>query len=86
MRKLVFSSAVIIGVALSGTALAALHTYKTESAAQKHCPRDIVVWDNTASGVYNMKGSKNYGTTKDGRYVCKQEADAAGLKPAANNQ
>src|SRR5579862_9812812 len=54
MRTLVFSSVVIVGVAVSGAALAALHTYKTEAAARKHCPSDTVVWENTATHVYRL--------------------------------
>jgi hypothetical protein len=60
--------------------------FDTEAAAQKHCPRDIVVWLNTSSGVYHEKGMRWYGRTKHGAYVCKKEADAAGDRDTRNEQ
>lgn len=55
-----------------------LTQYPTESAAQTHCPSDVVVWLNTKTGVYHEKGTHYYGTTKHGAYVCEKDADAAG--------
>jgi len=52
--------------------------YDTEAAAQSHCPSDQVVWLNTRSHVYHEKGTRYYGTTKQGEYTCRKEADAAG--------
>ncbi len=88
MKRPLLCAVLSVALALTGAvaSAASLHTYKTATGAQKHCPSDTVVWENTATGVYHMKGTKNYGTTKNGRYVCQQEADAAGLKPAANSQ
>jgi hypothetical protein len=57
-----------------------------EAGAQKHCPKDSVVWGSSGSGVYHMKCAKNYGTTKDGKYVCMGEADGAGWHAAKNKQ
>lgn len=52
--------------------------FDTESAAQKHCPRDVVVWLNIPTGVYHEKGMRWYGRTKRGAFVCKKEADGNG--------
>jgi hypothetical protein len=52
--------------------------FDTETAAQTHCPSDQVVWLNTRSHVYHEKGTRYYGTTKQGEYACRKEADAAG--------
>ncbi|HEV3089454.1 MAG TPA: hypothetical protein VGX96_19790 [Candidatus Elarobacter sp.] len=52
--------------------------FDTESAAQTHCPSDQVVWLNTRSHIYHEKGTRYYGTTKQGEYACRKEADAAG--------
>lgn len=52
--------------------------FDTETAAQGHCPSDTVVWLNTNSRVYHLKGQVYYGHTKSGAYVCKKEADTAG--------
>jgi len=58
-----------------------------EAAAQKHCPKDVVVWSNVkGGGIYHLKGTKLYGKTTDGGYLCRQEADAAGWKEYENDQ
>jgi len=33
-----------------------LPLFESEAAAQKHCPGDTVVWLNTKSGIYHLKG------------------------------
>jgi hypothetical protein len=63
-----------------------LTLFETESAAQTHCPKDEVVWLNTASGIYHEKGMRWYGHTKHGAYVCRKEADAAGDRDTRNGQ
>ena len=63
-----------------------LQLFATESAAQAHCPRDVVVWLNTNSGIYHEKGMRWYGNTKSGAYVCRREADAAGNRDTRNGQ
>lgn len=63
-----------------------LQLFSTEAAAQKHCPKDEVVWLNTASGIYHEKGMRWYGNTKHGAYVCRKEADAAGDRDTRNGQ
>jgi hypothetical protein len=60
--------------------------FSSESAAQVHCPRDIVVWLNIPSGVYHLKGERWYAKTKHGAFVCKREADAAGDRETRNGQ
>lgn len=63
-----------------------LQLFTTETAARRHCPRDVVVWLNTNSGIYHEKGMRWYGNTKAGAYVCKAEADAAGDRDTRNGQ
>jgi hypothetical protein len=60
--------------------------FDTESAAQAHCTSDTVVWLNTNSRVYHLKGQVYYGHTKVGAYVCKKEADAAGDRETGNGK
>jgi hypothetical protein len=60
--------------------------FDTESAAQVHCAGDQVVWLNTKSHVYHEKGALYYGHTKQGTYVCRKEADAAGDRDAKNGK
>ena len=52
--------------------------YRTEAEAKGHCPADIVVWVNLKSKIYHFAGTKNYGTTKKGAYMCEREAVAGG--------
>ncbi len=53
--------------------------FDMEAAAQKHCPKDVVVWSNVkGGGIFHVKGSKLYGRTTDGGYLCRKEAEAAG--------
>jgi hypothetical protein len=73
-------------VVLAAPAVARTPTYKTETGAQKHCPGDAVVWVNTKSGIYHLKGGAQYANTKDGNYMCKADADASGFKASANGQ
>jgi hypothetical protein len=60
--------------------------FPTEQQAQEHCPRDIVVWLNTPTGIYHYSGERWYGATKHGAFVCKQEADQAGDRGSLNGQ
>ena len=63
-----------------------LQLFSSERAAQRHCPRDEVVWLNTNSGIYHEKGMRWYANTKSGAFVCKAEADAAGDRDTRNGQ
>ena len=55
--------------------------YATESDAKASCPADNVVWVNLRSMVYHASGSRNYGQTKQGAYMCEQDSTAAGFHP-----
>jgi len=67
-------------------AAGALQLFSTETDAQRHCPKDEVVWLNTNSGIYHEKGMRWYGHTRAGAYVCRKEADAAGDRDTRNGQ
>lgn len=67
-------------------AAATITYFDTESAAQAHCPHDVVVWLNIPSGIYHYKGERWYGRTKHGAYVCEKEAIAAGDRASENGQ
>ena len=60
--------------------------FAAEAQAKAHCPADLVVWVNTKSGVYHFAGTHNYGTTKQGAYMCEAEAKAAGDRAAENEK
>jgi hypothetical protein len=57
--------------------------FSTESAAQAHCPRDVVVWLNIPSNIYHYKGERWYGRTKHGAFDCEKET---GDRASANGQ
>ena len=52
--------------------------FTTEAEAKARCPSDTVVWVNTKSHIYHLAGTKSYGTTKQGAYMCEADANAAG--------
>jgi hypothetical protein len=60
--------------------------FHSEQEAKQHCPNAAVVWVNTKTGIYPLKGERWYGATKDGAYVCRKEADAEGDRMARNGQ
>ena len=55
--------------------------YATEAEAKATCPDDTVVWVNLRSMVYHLGGSRNYGQTKQGAYMCEKDSAAAGFHP-----
>src|SRR3984893_14837761 len=87
MRSLV-PGLVLIAVALScaacGESPTVLTAFRTEELAQTHCPKDIVVWLDSQSGLYYLKGHGSYGRSSAGRYACRTEADAAGMHGMPN--
>jgi plastocyanin len=54
--------------------------FSTELQAKGRCPGDTVVWVNTKgkSHTYHYSGSRWYGNTKQGAYMCEADAGAAG--------
>ena len=54
--------------------------FATEQEAKARCPGDTVVWVNTKgkSHTYHYSGSRWFGTTKQGAYMCEADAGAAG--------
>jgi hypothetical protein len=72
------TSALLI-LSVGGAALGqGMQTFTSEQEAQRHCPSDTVVWLNTSSANYHLKGDPWYGRTQRGAYVCKAEADKNG--------
>jgi hypothetical protein len=52
--------------------------FTSEAEAKARCPTDTVVWVNTKSHIYHYAGTRSYGTTKQGAYMCQADANAAG--------
>jgi hypothetical protein len=68
-----------------GTPTAA-NQFANETAAKLRCPLDTVVWVNLRSSIYHFKGTKDYGTTKRGAYMCEKDTGAGGFRAAKNEK
>jgi hypothetical protein len=60
------------------------YQYPTEGQARARCPTDTVVWLNTRSNIYHFGGTRNYGTTKAGAYMCENDSLREGMRAAKN--
>lgn len=76
MKKIIFTVLVLCFLISTGlsTNVFALEKFNTEETAQKHCPKDTVVWLNIPTGIYHYKGQRWYAKTKNGAFVCEKEA------------
>jgi hypothetical protein len=54
--------------------------YATEAEAKANCPSDVVVWVNSISKIYHSSGSRSYGKTRSGSYMCEKDSVAAGFR------
>jgi hypothetical protein len=54
--------------------------FPTAREAQQHCPDDLVVWLDLTTRTYHYRGQRWYGSTKSGAYVCRNEANKAGMR------
>lgn len=55
--------------------------YAIENDAKTACATDSVVWVNPKSKAYHIQGSRDYGKTKRGAYMCEKEGLKAGFHP-----
>jgi len=62
----------------------ATNEFSTETQAKARCPSDTVVWVNLTSKIYHFSGTKSYGNTKHGAYMCERDTTAAGMRAAKN--
>jgi hypothetical protein len=60
--------------------------YPTELAARARCPSDTVVWVNTPTRIYHYSGTRYYGHTLKGAYMCEADARGGGYRAARNRQ
>jgi hypothetical protein len=60
--------------------------FATEAEAKFHCPGDTVVWANLESKIYHFSGTRNYGNTKNGAYMCERDSASAGFRAAKNEK
>jgi hypothetical protein len=60
--------------------------FVAENQARSHCPSELVVWANLDSKIYHFSGYSDYGTTKQGAYMCEKDAEAQGMRAAKNEK
>ncbi len=60
--------------------------YASEMEAKAHCPGETVVWANTHSKIYHFAGSRSYGNTRNGAYMCEKDTAPAGFRSAKNEK
>ncbi len=60
--------------------------FATEAEARTHCPGQTIVWANTHSKIYHFAGSRSYGNTKAGAYMCENDTASAGIRSAKNEK
>jgi len=53
---------------------------------QYRCPGATVVWVNENSHIYHFPGTRDYGNTKRGEYMCEADAQSAGNRAAKNEK
>jgi hypothetical protein len=58
--------------------------YETQQQAAARCPGDTVVWLNTRSGIYHFQGTRSYGNTVAGAYMCERDSLRDGMRAAKN--
>lgn len=63
----------IVQLCATGAALP-MALFRYEDQAQRHCPRDSVVWLDFKKGKYYLSGQRLYGRGSHGSYVCLQKA------------
>jgi hypothetical protein len=70
----------------AATVPAGPNQFALEALAKAHCPADTIVWVNLKSKIYHFSSHKDYGTTKDGAYMCERDATGQGVRAAKNEK
>jgi hypothetical protein len=60
--------------------------FASAQEAQYRCPGATVVWVNENSHIYHFPGTRDYGHTKRGAYMCEADAQSAGNRAAKNER
>jgi hypothetical protein len=68
------------GLAVAADPKVPLANFPTAQEAQQHCPDDLIVWLDLPTRTYHYRGQRWYGSTKNGAYVCRNEAKKAAMR------
>jgi hypothetical protein len=60
--------------------------FASDTQAKASCPTDAVVWVNLSSKIYHYSGTKDYGHTKSGAYMCEKDTASQGFRAAKNEK
>jgi ribonuclease T2 len=60
--------------------------YATEAQAKARCGSNTVVYVNLSSKIYHFAGHKDYGTLKNGAYMCEKDTAAARARAAKDEK
>jgi hypothetical protein len=60
--------------------------FASAQEAQSRCPGATIVWVNEHSHIYHFAGTRDFGNTKRGGYMCEADAQAAGNRAAKNER
>lgn len=61
-------------------------SYSSEAEAKKACTDGAVVWVNSRSKIYHAAGTRDYGKTREGFYMCQPQADRSGFRAVKGSQ
>jgi hypothetical protein len=70
----------------ASTAPTGANEFAAEAQAKAHCPAGIVVWVNLKSQIWHWAGTRDYGTTEKGAYMCETDAKTEGARAAKNEK
>jgi hypothetical protein len=70
----------------AATTPAGANEFSSEAQAKVRCPTDTVVWANLKSKIYHFSGHKDYGSTKEGAYMCEKDATGQGIRAPKNEK
>jgi hypothetical protein len=56
-------------------------SHSSEAEARKACADGAVVWVNSRSKIYHAGGTRDYGKTRQGFYMCEAQAERSGFRP-----
>ncbi|MEE3623005.1 hypothetical protein UCD39_03255 [Nitrospirillum sp. BR 11752] len=89
LRLVIATVLLAVGLLFTGATASvagAVALFQTAQSAAAHCPKDVVVWVNTHTGVFHFKGQRWYAATKQGAFVCEAEALQGGMRATRNGQ
>ena len=82
----VLSAVAALALIATPVMAAGIKAYPTEDEATKLCKSEVVWANPNSAGVFHVKGSKFYGNTKEGAWVCRAAAERGGWHEAKNGQ